>query len=205
MTAHHDDHEFDRMISKEFPMEHPPEYIDPTPYGTPVQTHGKPGLTKRGKAAIAIGSVVLAGGSLLTYQHYSAQQHAADAKAQEIALKSQQLKLEELKEMNRAAEADQKTQSKLDKARQASVDACVKASKDLHKGSYAYRQAVEDCQAQYTDGPAGDDMQAAGASHNASNEGGGGHGVNGGLLIGGVALAGFLAVAAKKGKKTNAA
>ena len=182
------------------------EYADNSPYGTPMQS-GKPGLTKRGKAALGIGVAVIAGGSLIGYQSYadSAAQH--EAKAQELAIKSQQLELAKLREMNRANEVGQKVEKTVNTARQSKVDACVKNNKDLvgkTVGS-SYRDVVDACQAQYADTTtsSGDDMQAAAASSQASSSGAGG--VNNGVLLGGGALVLGLIVAAKKGKRSNPA
>ena len=54
------DPEFNAVISGGFQ----PEFIDPTPYGNQQQPV-KAGLTKRGKTALAIGVVIIAGRGLL--------------------------------------------------------------------------------------------------------------------------------------------
>lgn len=200
------------MSPEEFAHEFGPEFthqqaptIDNTPYGGPVQAH-KPGLTKRGKAALAIGATVIAGSSLIVYQAYSASAAEAEQKAQEIALKSQALELEKLKELNRANEADRKTQSSQERARQASVDTCVKShAGQVGKGfgSPSYRDVVDDCRAQYSGGSSGTDMQAAASTEDAGDGSGGG--VNQAALIGGGVLVVFLVAAAKKGTRSNAA
>ncbi|MEU0836048.1 hypothetical protein [Streptomyces sp. NPDC005969] len=197
------DDEFDRII-KEFHV-NPTETIDQNPYNAPVQPR-KAGLTKRGKAALGIGAAVIAGGSLIGYQVHSANVAESEAKAQEIALKSQALELEKLRETNRANEADRKAKASQERVRQASVDTCVKDNAHLADkgfGSPSHRDIVSDCQAQYT-GPAdGGDMKAAASATDTNSTSGGG--VNQGLLLGGGVLVVFLVAAAKKGSRTNAA
>jgi hypothetical protein len=190
---HQHDDEFDRIVNQEF--------TDPTPYGAPAHPN-KTGLTKRGKVGIAIGVTVIAGGSLIGYQMHQSN----EVKAQEIALQAQALELEKLKELNRATEVDRKEQTTFDKTRQASIDKCVNSKEDkVGKGfgSPTYKEIVDVCQAQYTGGTSGDDMQAASSSSDANSSGGGG--VNQGVLIGGGALVLFLVAAAKKGAKGNPA
>ncbi|WP_399559262.1 hypothetical protein OH809_44985 (plasmid) [Streptomyces sp. NBC_00873] len=197
------DDEFDRII-KEFHV-NPSENIDQNPYGAPAQP-SKAGLTKRGKAALGIGAAVIAGGGLIGYQVHSANVAESEAKAQEIALKSQALELEKLRETNRANEADRKARASQEKARQASVDTCVKDSAHLvgkGYGSPSHRDIVSDCQTQYTGPNGGDDMKAAASATDTGNGSGGG--VNQGLLVGGGVLVVFLVAAAKKGTRTNPA
>lgn len=194
--------EFGRIIGTEFPTG-----IDDSPYGA-TTTPAKPGLTKRGKAALAIGATVIAGGALIAYQSYSAQQAAQENKAQEIALQQQRLELERMKETNRINAADKKTQSSAIKARQASVDACVKSQKDQVGKvlGVTYHSILEDCQTQYPDTATGTDLESAAAtnsSNSASSDSSGG-GVNTGLLLGGGVLAAFVLAAAKKGTRSNA-
>jgi len=197
------DDEFDRII-KEFHV-NPSEIIDQNPYNAPTQ-HQKAGLTKRGKAALGIGAAVIAGGSLIGYQVHSANVAESEAKAQEIALKSQALELEKLRETNRANEAARQVQASQAKARQVSIDTCVKDSADLVGkgfGSPSHHDIVSDCQAQYADVPSSGDMEAAASAKDAGNGSGGG--VNQGLLVGGGVLVLFLVGAAKKGTRTNPA
>ncbi|MFD9004412.1 hypothetical protein ACFV0T_26225 [Streptomyces sp. NPDC059582] len=158
----------------------PPPMADPHPYGIPVHPI-KPGLTKRGRAAVAVAATVIAGGGMLGWQHYAAQQATASVKAQEIALKQQELRLQELKAMNDINAANQKTQTTADAARQKKVDACVQDNKGLvgKQLGATYRSVLEDCQAQYPSSSTGQDMQEAASSTNS-----GGGGVNNGLLIG---------------------
>jgi hypothetical protein len=197
------DDEFDQII-KEFHV-NPSENIDQNPYGAPVQP-SKPGLTKRGKAALGIGAAVIAGGGLIGYQVHSANVAASEAKTQELALKSQALELEKLREMNRANEADRKAKDGQAKARQASIDTCVKDSSHMVGkgfGSPSHRDIVTDCQTQYADVPSSGDMEAAASATDTGNSSGGG--VNQGLLVGGGVLVVFLVAAAKKGTRTNPA
>ncbi|MEU9014264.1 hypothetical protein AB0D12_31745 [Streptomyces sp. NPDC048479] len=196
--------EFDRIINGMAAVNAPQEHIDHTPYG--AQYAPKAGLTKRGKAAIAIGATVIAGGSLIGYQSYSAQAAENEAKAQEIALQAGALELAKLKEINRANEASKTTQTSEEKARQTSVNACVKGKEHLVGkgfGSPSYRDLVDVCQDQYTGSAGGDDLQTAASSRQASSDGSGG--VNDGALIGGGALVLVLLFAAKKGKQSSQA
>lgn len=181
------------------------EHVDNSPYGTQMQS-SKPGLTKRGKAALGIGAAVLAGGSLIGYQSYAASTAQHEAKAQELAIKQQQLELEKMRETRLANQAEQKTQNSQNETRQASVNRCVKNQEDQvgkEYGSPSYRDIVDACQAQYTDTTSsGDDMQAAASSQAANTSG---EGVNNFALLGGGALAVGLVAAAKKSKRSNPA
>jgi hypothetical protein len=178
------DPEFSRIINHGYGMHSNNETIDPTPYGTPTQPV-KPGLTKRGKAALVIGVTVLATGGLMSYQAYSSSMAESQAKADEIALKEKALELETMREINRAAEAQKKTQSVEIKARQASVNKCIKDKEDLvgkGLGSPTYRDVVDLCNTQYTSpDTTGSDMQAAGSAQDVTTSGGT---VNDGLLVG---------------------
>jgi hypothetical protein len=187
--------EFDEMIGREFAT----ETIDTTPYGT--LTHPvKPGLTKRGKVALAIGTAVLATGGLLTWQHYSAVQAANEAKAQEIQLAKEKLELEKLKVLSETTRAGNTTSG----PRQKQIDACVAHNKDLVGKTLGtdLQDIVTACQAQYTNPTIGPDMQEAAAT---TRSGGHDDGANGGLIIGGLVLAGGLALAVKKSTKSNPA
>ncbi|WP_050513914.1 hypothetical protein [Streptomyces capuensis] len=202
------DDEFERLVAG-LRASQGAESVDPNPYGAPEQPLSpaqKPGLTKRGKAALGIGAAVIAGSSLIGYQVYSAHAAANEAKAKEIALKSQALELEKLKELNRASEVDRKVTASEEKARQASVDACVKSQSDqVGKGfgSPSYREVVTNCQNQYSaTSTTGSDMQSA-ASQTTATSGGGG--VSDGFLIGGGVLLVFVVAAAKKGTRSNPA
>ncbi|MGS2592142.1 hypothetical protein [Streptomyces hebeiensis] len=201
MPAHDD--EFDRLMAREFHTQ-PAETIDPYPYGAPQQPIN-PGLTKRGKAALAIGATVIAGGGLLGWQHYTTQQAASEAKAQEIALKQQELRLEELKEMNRVNAASQKARHTADNTRQQQIDACVKSNKPLvnNQPGVTYRSVVDDCQTQY--GTTENSSMQAAASTQTATTGADSGGVNNGLLLGGAVLAAGLVIAAKKATRSNPA
>jgi uncharacterized protein HemX len=190
------------MMSQEYPANPQPEYADPTPYGVSEQPV-KPGLTKRGKAGIAIVTAVIAGGGLLGWQHYAAQQADANQKAQEIALKQQELRLEELKEKNKAQAVNAKTQSTQNAALQKQIDACVNDNKGLvgKQLGATYRSVIEDCQAQYgSTSTSSGNMQNA-ASATSTNPSGGG--VNTGLLVGGAVLAGGIVLVARKSTRSN--
>lgn len=204
------------MSPEEFANEFGPEFthqatINDSPYGPSAHYTGKPikpGLTKRGKAAIAIGVTVIAGGVILIYQDNAAAQSAADVKAAELALKQQELRIQELKEINKANESNAKTQSTQDKARQKQIDACVATDKGLvgKQLGVTYSSVLEDCQARFgsaANTTTGTDMQAA-ASTSTGVSGNGGGGVNQGLLVGGVLAIG-LAVAVKKSTKPTPA
>ncbi|MFI6653186.1 hypothetical protein ACIBI8_37055 [Streptomyces sp. NPDC050529] len=199
--------EFDDIIRNGM---YPPatETVDPHPYGPPT-TQGapaKPGLTKRGKAAIGIGSAVLAGSTLIGYQIHSSNAAEQEAKAQEIALKSQALRLEELRELNKASDKDRTAAATEAKTRQASVDTCVKNHDnkvDKGIGSPSYQDVVDGCQDQYGSTASTSDMQAAASENDTSTSSDGdGGGVNNGALIGVVALAGLFVFGVKKGTKT---
>jgi hypothetical protein len=167
------------------------------PYGPPAAQPVKPGLTKRGKAALAIGATVLAGGGMLTWQHYSAEAEAHQIKVQELALQQQELELEKLKEINKAATRNAETQATEDAATQKLIDTCVDTDKSLvgKQMGVTYSSVLEDCRNQYAVNAAGSDMQEA-ASSTSTDSGSGG--ISEGVLIGGGVLALGLAVAARR-------
>lgn len=173
------------------------------PYGSPTQSHVKPGLTRRGKAGIAVAGTVLAAGGLLTWSHYSAESDANQIKSQELAIQQQKFELEKLKVMNQVNTENAKTQATMDAARQKRIDACVTANKGLvgKQLGATYSSVLSDCQAQYA-ATSTSGMQAA-ASATDTNSGGG---VSPAVLVSVVAGGAILiAVAANRGKKTNAA
>ncbi|MEU5976341.1 hypothetical protein [Streptomyces sp. NPDC047315] len=177
--------------------------FDPHPYGPPETPAGKPGLTKRGKVAVGLGAAVLAGGGLMGYQSYAAQQQEATALAKEVELREKALRLEELKELNRANEKQNTAQQVSDKARQALVDSCVNTNKGaIGKGfgSPSYGDVVEDCQAQYPRASSAADMAPASAATTSSDRPASG-GVNSGFVIGAAALAVGVLVVAKRGTR----
>ncbi|MGW5529405.1 hypothetical protein [Streptomyces xanthochromogenes] len=212
MSAPYDDEDEFARIIKGFSVQHEQNngFTDPNPYGPPTEYAApaphQPGLTRRGKAALGISAAVLAGGGLIGYQVHSSNVAEAEAKAQEIKLQSQQLELEKLRETNRANLADRAAAADQQKSIQAAVDACVKSHTDTAGkfGTPMYSVVVSDCQNQYATPTSGNDMQAAASARTAQTSSGGSGPINNGFLIGGGALALFLVVAAKKGKRDAA-
>ncbi|MEV3996729.1 hypothetical protein AB0K62_13765 [Streptomyces halstedii] len=206
--------DFDRIIQNGY-ANVSTEHLDTNPYGAPATftTGGpavKPGLTTRGKAALGISAAVIAGGSLIGYQSYTATATQAELKAQELQLKADALELEKLKVLNATAAVDKQTATEQATARQTSIDACVKDMKsEVGKGygSPSYREIVEACQAQYPATGTTDDMKAAAATQNADGGAGNssGGGVNDGVLLGVLALGAVAVFGAKKGMRTTTA
>lgn len=196
--------DFDAIISG---LQQPAATIDPTPYGAPTTPATKPGLTKRGKAAIGIGAAVLAGSTLIGYQIHASNAAEQEAKAQEIALKSQALRLEELRELNKANDKNRTVAATEAKARQTSVDTCVKDHDHLVGKGYgapSYGDIVKDCQSQYGTPGSTADMQAAASTTDTGNgDSSDGGGVNDGALIGILALGGLFVFGVKKGAKAT--
>ncbi|MFE5482997.1 hypothetical protein [Streptomyces sp. NPDC056527] len=181
---------------------------DPNPYGAP--THApKPGLTVRGKAALGIGVAVLAGTGLLGYLAYSADVAKKEAIAKELDLKAQALRIEEMKEFNRAQEVGRKSQNSADATRQASIDSCVNGNKGLvgkGYGSPTYRQVIDDCQAQYGGTNGSVNMQTAGSATTTTTASDSGDGtIGGGAFLGLGALAVIALWGARKGTKPTPA
>ncbi|MEU1134139.1 hypothetical protein ABZ383_30500 [Streptomyces sp. NPDC005900] len=197
MPAPADD--FDDIV-KDFHMHTPTDTY--SPYGSPEQPPA-PGLTKRGKVAIAVGAAIIGSGSLLGYQVHSSNAAQAEAKAQEIQLKADALELEKLRELNRASEVNRKVETTAEKARQADINACVKDNANkVGKGLGAptQRDVVDSCQAQYASTDNGEDMAAAGSSTSAGQ--GGGVDVNSSMLIGAGAIA-LIVFTASKGRRNS--
>ncbi|MFE3381308.1 hypothetical protein [Streptomyces anulatus] len=201
MTVHApDNNEFERIIHGGMqPPTAPPAWADPAPYGTPNGPAGtaKTGLTTRGKAALGLGAAVLAGGTLLGYQSYSASTAEADLKAQELALKAEALEVEKLKVLNQTKQAAEGKATEQATARQTAVDTCVKGLKNQvgkGYGSPTYGEIVEDCQTQYPAAPETPDMQAAGSSNTSADGTGGGINDAAVLGIGALVLLGGFAV-----------
>lgn len=194
-----DHNEFDSIIAGGYAANSQPEYPTPGPYGAPVKT----GLTPRGKAAIAVGGVIIASTALFSWQHYSAQQAAAEAKAAEIQLQRDRFELEKLKTMSQVNAANTKLQTSAETARQKRIDSCVNSNKGLvgKQLGATYRSVLEDCQAQYPASSNSSDMANAASATDATNPSGGG--VSPGLLLGGAVLAGGLTVAWRKSTKSN--
>jgi hypothetical protein len=203
MTAY-DDAEWQQIVNG-MEAENPdgiPGQFATSPYGSPQNTP-RTGLTKRGKAALGVGAAVIASISLIGYQHYSANAAEADMKGQELALKQQELRIEELKELNKANAATQKVQETHDAALQKQIKACVEADKGLigKQLGVTYSSVKEDCQDQYGNSSAGADMQEAAS---ATDTGGGG--ISPSLLLGiGAGGALLIGVAANRGRRNNAA
>lgn len=185
-----------------------PTWADPTPYGTPAGPTSTPktGLTTRGKAALGIGAAVIAGGTLLGYQSYSASTAQADLKAQELALKAEALEVEKLKVLNQTKQVAEGKATEQATARQTAVDACVKGLKSQvgkGYGSPTYGDIVRDCQSQYPAVSDPTDMQAAGSSTTPSSSTEGG--INDAAILGIGALALVGAFAVRKNTRNNAA
>lgn len=194
MTHQPDD--FDQIVSHGgFGPNPPAAYIDSSPYG-PAPTM-KTGLTPRGRAGIAVITAVIAGGSLLGWQHYSAGQAANEARAQEYAIQQQQIELEKLKELNKAAAAAEKNEAAENSERNKLIDACVDSNKKMvgKMLGVTYQSVRDDCEAQY---PAisTSSMQAASSATDTTNSGGGG--INNFVLVGGGVIATGLILLAKK-------
>lgn len=203
MSDHRDGNEYDaafEQMTNGFNTY--PDNAATSAYGGPAPRE-KPGLTKRGKVAMAVAAVAIGGGSLIGYQVHSSNAAEAEAKAQEIQLQAERLELEKLREMNRASEVNRKVETTAQKARQADIDACVKANADRvgkGLGSPTRRDVVDDCQAQYAGTSDGADMEAAGTSTDTGDDGG--LSVSSGMLIG-VGVLGLFAWGISKGRRPN--
>ncbi|MFC7794614.1 hypothetical protein [Streptomyces cinereoruber] len=214
------DPEFDRIVQHGYD---PHAAYDPTPYGPPAPTpttHAgvnpqvKPGMTKRGKVALTVATGVLAGGAFLAYQSHTASVAADQAHAKELELQAQLLRIEELKEINRANETAKNSRKAEEKTRQVSVDSCIDQDKDLvgkGMGSPSYRDVIDNCLTRYgapntTTGTARFD--AAAASNpltNTTANGAGEDGLNGFVVLGFGALAALAVGAAKRGTRPTSA
>jgi hypothetical protein len=175
------------------------------PYGAPTPQPVKPGLTKRGKVAVAIGVTVLAGGGMLLWQDYSAETEANQIKAQELSLQQQQLELERLKELNKAASQNAKAQATEDAATQKLIEACVDTDKSLvgKQMGVTYSSIVADCRSEYASNSTGADMQEAASVSDADTGDGT---ISPSALVGiGVGAALLVAIAANRGKKSHTA
>ncbi|MFD7980209.1 hypothetical protein [Streptomyces sp. NPDC059071] len=205
-----DDAEFARMMQHNgFGQEPAPSFYDPHPYGPPQPAPAaypqvKPGLTPRGKVALSLGAAVLAGGALIGYQSHTASVAANEAKAKEMELQAQLLRIEELKELNRAQETARKSESAEEKTRQVAVDSCVNKDKGMVGkgfGSPSYREVIDNCLTQYAASKDTKFQTAAASSPTASQASGGE--INGGFLLGGGVLVAFVVYAAKRGTRPN--
>lgn len=230
MNAPRDDAEFHRMMQESgFGQDPAPRYHDgygqtptsygfhdPHPYGPPAPTapgtfqQAKPGLTKRGKVALSVGAVVLAGGAFMSYQSHTAEVAANEARAKEMDIQAQLLRIEEMKEINRANETKENSNKTLEKTRQASVDSCVKTDKEMvgkGMGSPSYREVIDNCLTRYSAQQNTTRFDTASASStltNAPTDTGGGEGLNGFLVLGIGAAAVLAFGAAKRGTKPAA-
>lgn len=179
-------------------------YADEGPYGTPVVKQKKAGLTRRGKVAIAVAGVAIAGGGTIWFQAHSAAVAKDEKEAAALQIQMKKLELEEMKIRNEQAAADEKAATASAERIQAAVDECVEDSSDqIGKGFRAPSKGdvVADCKRQY-ESTDGSDIAAAGNARDADDGGDGG--INSPALLGLVA-GGSLAIAAfaRKGKKAD--
>lgn len=200
---HNGNDEFDAVINANYVPG--PAYIDPHPYGpNPAHTApAKTGLTRRGKTALAIGGTILATSGLMFWQHNEAVTAASQARAEELAIKRQQVELEKLKELREQSALTVKQQTAASTARQKLIDACVKDNKGLvgKQLGATLSSVIEDCQTQYPDTATGSDMQAAASSEDTSSSGGNNVGT-GALVAGGFLLTGIV-IATRKATRGN--
>ncbi|MFI8932472.1 hypothetical protein ACIG3E_33010 [Streptomyces sp. NPDC053474] len=155
-----DEVEFQKIMANNG-MANEPDCERQGPYGLPLQRRRS--LTRRGRVALIAGAAVICSGGAVCFQVDSSNER----KAQEIELKAERLKLEKMREENRARENNRKVSTAAEKDRQTHVDTCVKGNaRKVGKGYGApsMRQVVEDCQAQYASSSDGSDMGAAGSS-----------------------------------------
>lgn len=198
------------MSPEEFAKEFGPEFVpnqtahthNVGPYGAPAQPI-KPGLTKRGKAALTIGAAVLAGGGILAWQDYNADAKASEIQAQELQYKRDLLALQMQKELNKANAAAKKTEAAENSERNKLVDECVASNKKMvgKLMGVTYQSVRGDCEDQYPTTTTAGDMQAAATAQDTASSSNGG--VNTGLLIGAGALGLGLVVFAKKSTKSS--
>lgn len=181
-------------------------YADEGPYGAPVATHKKAGLTRRGKVAIAVAGVAIVGGGTIWFQVHSAAVAKDEKEAAALQIQMKKLELEEMRLRNEQARTDKKAAAASAEKVQAAVDKCVKDSADLIGTGYgapSRGDVVADCKQQY-EAIDGSGMEAAGSARDAGGAEGGG-GINSSALLGLVAGGGLaVAVFARKGKKTDA-
>ncbi|MFG2970808.1 hypothetical protein ACGFZS_46820 [Streptomyces sp. NPDC048288] len=195
------------MTPEQFDQEFGPEFAPSTapqasPYGNYTRPV-KPGLTKRGKIAITVAALAVAGTGFFWYESNAAQaaKDAKDTAALEIQMKK--LELEKLKEINKATVAQSKEKATADATRQKAVNACIEADKGLvgKQMGVTYKSVVADCQSQFADDSDGTDMAAAGSS---TSTGSGGVGINSTGLLAIAGGGGLLVVmAASRARRTN--
>ncbi|MFB7867339.1 hypothetical protein [Streptomyces sp. NPDC056069] len=208
-----DDAEFTRMMQRQgFGEEPAPGFYDPHPYGpppaaAPAYPQAKPGLTTRGKVALGVGAAVIAGGALIGYQSHTESVAASEAKAKELDVQAQLLRIEELKEMNRANEAARKSQNADEKTRQVSVDSCINKDKQLVGkgfGSPSYRDVIDNCLTQYgTKDTKFETAASASQLGPQASASGGDNGINGFLVLGIGAVAIIAGGAARRATRPN--
>ncbi|MBW1603561.1 hypothetical protein JJV70_15910 [Streptomyces sp. JJ66] len=180
-------------------------YADEGPYGTPVVTQKKAGLTRRGKVAVAVAGVAIVGGGTIWFQVHSAAVAKDEKEAAALQIQMKTLELEEMRLRNEQARTDKKAAAAAADKTQAAVDQCVKDSSDLIGkgfGAPSRSDVVADCKQQY-EAVDGSDMAAASHARDAG-DGGGGGGINSSALLGLVAGGGLvIAVFARKGKQAH--
>jgi hypothetical protein len=206
----YNDPEFDQAVSGFHSAAYqPPTGAPASPYGpNPNIPAGsiptKPGLTRRGRTALTVGAVVLAGGGLIGWQHHADTVATNELRAKELQIQQTKLALEQQKALDKANKDATKAQTAAAKTRQAKVDACVNANKDLieHRLGTTLGSVIDDCQKQYPDlTQTGSDMQEAASSQ---TTGGGSSGE--GLLIGaGALLVGGLWIGLRKATRPQPA
>ncbi|GGV51258.1 hypothetical protein [Streptomyces spectabilis] len=174
-------------------------YEDVNAYGTPVAKPQKAGLTRRGKVAIAVAGVAIAGGGTVWWNVHSAGVEADRKEAAALQVQMKKLELQELRIRNEARAKDEKSDQVDAAARQARVNQCVKDSSDVvgkGYGSPSRSEVIADCKQQYDADADGSGMAAAGSSKDT------GGGINSATLLGLVAGGGLVvAVAANRGRK----
>ncbi|MFJ5098986.1 hypothetical protein [Streptomyces sp. NPDC088557] len=168
--------------------------------------HTKAGLTRRGKVAVAVAGVAIAGGGTIWWNVHQAGVEADRKQAAALQVQMKQLELEEMRIRNAQASTDKQAAAASAGRIQAAVDKCVKDSaSQIGKGygSPSRSSVVADCKQQYeTAGTPG--MKAAGSAWDTGEEEGGG-GINSSALLGLVAGGGLaVALFARKGKKVDA-
>lgn len=189
-----------------------PAGYDPNPYGPPNTAFPqvKPGLTKRGKVVLGTVAAVLAGGAFISYQSHTATVAENQAHAKEMELQAQLLRIEELKELNRANEKKQNSLTTEEKTRQASVDSCVKTDKEMVGkgfGSPSYREVIDNCLTRYGEknttrfDTAASSTPLTTTSATGTTAGAGEEGLNGFLVLGIGAFAVLAFGAAKRGTR----
>lgn len=209
MTDGYNDPQFDAAISGfHTPAYQPPASDAASPYGTnPHIPAGsipvKPGLTRRGRTVFVVGSLVLAGGGLIMWQHHADAAAANALKAKQLQIQQDQLNLQKEQADAKANQAAAKAQAKASAARQRKVDACVADNKGLVGKQLGYQMSnvIEDCQKQYPDTATNTgDMQEAASSQSTS---GSSLNTGDGILLGGGALVAGLVFAVRRATRPD--